>query len=197
MQITDKNTLRKSYKKIRKDMTLFQRRIYDMQIFENVIKLDAFKNSNKVLVYISSEIEVDTFAIICYALKMGKKVFAPKCVSDSNDMFFYEIKSFDDLEQGSFKIFEPKEYCQMIVDFNDTCCIVPALAYDKRGYRLGFGKGFYDKFLCKFSGEKIGICYDNCVCSKLPNDEFDVSVDWLVTENRIVNLNDFVISTNF
>ena len=108
---------------------------------------------------------------------------------DSNDMSFYEIKSFDDLEQGSFNIFEPKEYCPMIADFNDACCIVPALSYDKRGYRLGFGKGFYDKFLCKFNGEKIGICYDNCICGKLPNDEFDISVDWLVTEKLNFEIN--------
>lgn len=189
MQIAEKNILRKFYKKLRKDMSLSQRRIYDMQIFEKVIKLEAFKNSSNILVYISSEIEVDTFAIICYAFRTGKKVFAPKCVLDSNNMSFYEIKSFNDLEQGSFGIFEPKEYCPKIVELNDACCIVPALSYDKRGYRLGFGKGFYDKFLCKFNGEKIGICYDNCVCGKLPNDEFDISVDWLVTEKSDFEIN--------
>ena len=189
MQISDKNTLRVHYKKIRNEMEFFPRRVCDVEIFRNLIKANPFINAENVLVYISSEIEVDTFLIICYAFKVGKRVFAPKCVPNSNDMDFYEIKSFDDLEKGRFGIFEPKAYCKKIDDFNNACCIVPALSYDKRGFRLGFGKGFYDKFLCKFNGEKIGICYDCCISDRLPNDEFDISVDWLVTEKLTFEIN--------
>lgn len=180
--LIDKNSLRRHYKDIRNNMSLHECRVSDIEIFHGVADLDEYKNSSDVLVYVSSEIEVDTYMLIDHSLKAGKTVLAPRCIPNSNDMEFFEIKSLDDLEAGAFGIYEPKSECLKKIGFDNACCIVPALSYDIRGYRLGFGKGFYDKFLSGFSGAKIGICYECCMSHRLPNDEFDINVDVVVTD---------------
>ena len=164
MQVITKNDLRKHFKAIRTTMSNHDRRTQDFQIFKNTISTEQYKNARELLAYVSSPIEVDTYVLIAYSWQVGKKVFVPKCKPNSNDMDFFLINSFDDLEQGAFGIYEPKLTCERVQRLENPCCIVPALSYDKRGYRLGFGKGFYDKFLCSFHGAKVGICYDNCIC---------------------------------
>lgn len=186
--LTDKNSLRRYYKDIRNRMSVHERRVCELGIFHKVSDLEAYKGASEVLVYVSSEIEVDTYLLIDHSLKLGKKVLAPRCVPNSNDMDFFEIKSFSDFEKGAFGIYEPNSDCILVSSFENSCCVVPALSYDSRGYRLGFGKGFYDKFLSGFGGTKIGICYECCMSERLPDDEFDISVDIVVTDKSTLNI---------
>lgn len=188
MQVECKKELRKKFKQIRKAMSENQREIADMQVFENAVATDEYKYADVILAYVSSDIEVDTYKLIEYSWQAGKKVCVPRCKPNSNEMEFYEIYSFDDLEQGAFGILEPKESCEQWDNKGKACCIVPALSYDNRGYRLGFGKGFYDKYLTGFEGKKLGICYDNCMSLKLPNDEYDISVDLVVTDKSALKI---------
>ncbi|MGN1133878.1 MAG: 5-formyltetrahydrofolate cyclo-ligase [Oscillospiraceae bacterium] len=189
MLIKDKNALRKEYKALRNGMSLHQRRTADIEIFKNARELEAFQQAEEVLIYVSSAIEVDTYMLADYCFECRKKLYSPKCIPNSNDMIFYETESFDDLEKGSFGIYEPCEQCRKMNETEHPVCIVPGLAFDKRGYRLGFGKGFYDKFLAEFKGIKIGLCYDDCVTESLPKDAYDVPVDILVTENQCLFIN--------
>lgn len=187
MQISDKKSLRLFYKKLRNEMSLQDKKMLDMKIFQKLINLEEYKNSEFVLVYVSSSIEVDTHKIIEYSFKINKKVLAPRCIPDTNLMEFCEISSFDDLESGAFGIMEPKDKCERIQSFaSNSCCIVPALAYDKKGYRLGFGKGFYDRFLDKYKGQKIGLCYSSCMTDRLPYDVLDKTVNCVVTDHDII-----------
>lgn len=187
MQISDKKSLRLFYKKLRNEMSFQEKEMRDIRIYEKLTQLDEYKNSESVLVYVSSAIEVDTHKIIEYSFKKNKRVLAPRCIPNTNLMEFYEISSFDDLESGAFGIMEPKDKCKRIKTFSsDSCCIVPALAYDKRGYRLGFGKGFYDRFLDKYDGKKIGLCYNSCVTERLPSDDFDKAADCVITDRYII-----------
>lgn len=188
MQIDKKAELRKHYKYIRVKMSDQDKKEKDFRIFENFIGLDEYKKSKEILVYVSSSIEVDTRMIIDKCWIDGKAVLAPRCVPDSNEMSFYEIKSFDDLKQGAFGIYEPNQGCRSYESFEHPCCIVPGLAYDKAGYRLGFGKGFYDRFLSHFNGKQIGVCYSNCICDSLPNEKYDIAVDIVVTDESPVIL---------
>lgn len=189
MQVNDKKSLRAFYRNKRHEMPAHVKKVQDLKIFENLKRCEDYKKSKTVLAYVSSQIEVDTFAIISYSWKSNKQVLVPKCVPDTNLMDFYEIKSFDDLEKGAFGILEPKINCKKITSFDDSsCCLVPALTYDKKGYRLGFGKGFYDRFLVDYNGRKIGLCYSSCISDKLPVDEFDKRVDCLVTDIDITVL---------
>ena len=73
--------------------------------------------------------------------------------------------------------------------FDNTLCIVPALSYDKDGYRLGFGMGFYDRFLADYNGMKLGLCYDNCMSESFWHDGYDISVDKVFTDKDIYTIN--------
>ena len=98
-------------------------------------------------------------------------------------MDFYFIKSYDDLSPGKYGILEPvPERCEKAVDFLRGLCLVPGLSFDLQGYRLGFGKGYYDRFLSDFGGTTVGICYSKCTMGELPRGTFDRAVDIVLTE---------------
>ena len=185
MQVNNKAELRKHFKKIRSEMDKKMRSDFDKNIFENVCSLNEYINCRQVLVYVSSEIEVGTRQLMEKAFS-EKEVLCPRCVDGTNIMYFYKVSSFEELEKGSFGILEPRIECEKAEVFDNAVCIVPALSFDRYGFRLGFGKGFYDRFLENFSGAKIGLCYENCLSQTLPSDIYDINVDKIATEERTI-----------
>ncbi len=188
-KVTDKAVLRKRFKSVRLDMSADYRNACDKSICGNFLSLSEYKKCKDMLVYVSSDIEVSTTDIITSAF-FEKKVLCPRCVSGTNKMNFYVISDFSQLERGAYGIFEPNIRCEMRRVFENAVCIVPGLAFDFRGYRLGFGKGYYDRFLSNFDGTKIGLCYECCLNEVLPNDKYDIKVDILVTEKRVIRFAD-------
>lgn len=184
MQIKDKRVLRKYFKKIRSTMTAEEKICSDIAVQKAFLESDIYRKSEIILAYVSSDIEVDTSLIINDALK-SKIVLCPRCEKIGNIMHFYRIKDTESLEKGRFGISEPKSDCERYDDFLGAVCLVPALSYDKEGFRLGFGKGFYDRFLSDFGGVRVGLCYESCVCDKLIHDPHDQSVDILFTDKII------------
>ncbi|MBZ4669765.1 MAG: 5-formyltetrahydrofolate cyclo-ligase [Oscillospiraceae bacterium] len=182
-----KNSLRKKYKELRLNMPYDEKEKRDSQIFNKVISLKVFKEAPIVLTYVSTEIEVDTKRLINYCFENAKPVAVPRCVPGTSEMFFYKISSMDDLEKGTFSVLEPKpDRCEKISDARGAICIVPGLAFDSEGYRLGYGKGYYDRYLSRQNDlKKIGICYCSCTVNNLARGRFDVPVDILVTEKYI------------
>lgn len=181
----NKQELRARMKAYRLSLDSAERKILDRAIADRLIEL--VSPYDTVLCYVSSDIEVDTRYVLSELFKdSGKKILAPKCVKGTNIMHFYPITGFDDLEEGSFSIYEPKDGISMQTDFSDnSCCIVPALCYDSKGYRVGFGKGFYDRFLAEFSGKKIGICYSGCIVDKIEHDDTDIKIDIIITDKGV------------
>ncbi len=173
----NKEILREKYLNIRKNINKKNKIKYDNDIFNKVINLKEYKESKLVLVYASLKYEVDTFNIINYSLNTNKKVAVPKC--EGNDIIFYEIKNLKGLEEGSFGILEPKAN-KPITDFNDSICIIPGVAFDKQNNRIGYGKGFYDRFLKNYKGTKIGLTYKECVCDKIDSDINDIKMDKVI-----------------
>lgn len=184
MQISDKKTLRRHFKEIRAQMDKNCRKDADIAVQKRFLESLEFAEAEMILAYVSSDIEVDTSLIIEESLKC-KIVLCPRCAKSGNAMSFYRINSRADLEEGRFGIYEPSENCWLLEDFHKAICVVPALSYDKAGYRLGFGMGFYDRFLAGFDGLKIGIGYENCMSEQLIHDSFDISVDMLFTDKYI------------
>lgn len=182
--MNSKKQLRSQLKVYRLSLDRDLKAASDKAIFENVINTDAYRSCSQLLVYVSGDIEVDTRLLIRQALADGKSVLAPRCISGTNLMDFCLIRSFDDLEEGAYGIYEPKAGCEIISEFSDALCIVPALAFDNNGYRIGFGKGFYDRFLSEFQGISLGICYDSSVIEDVYRQEHDKTVNMIVTENR-------------
>ena len=135
------------------------------------------------MLYYPKELEVDTRLLIQRSWALGKTVALPRCVPGTNEMEFFILTSFAQLEEGSFGVMEPRpERCELLRDFSDALCVVPALVYDKKGFRLGYGKGFYDRFLSEFNGESIGMIYSGCVADEIPHGKYDRTVNAVITE---------------
>ena len=171
-----KKELRKKYLEIRKKIK--NKNSKDLTIFKKVIINEKVKKTTTILIYVSTKDEVDTKKLIEYFLK-SKKVAVPKVMG--NDMKFYFIKSLDDLEKGSFNILEPKTKAE-VKDFSNALSITPGICFSKDGYRIGYGKGFYDRFYQKHEISKIGLCYKECLVEQLPNDPFDINVDEVISD---------------
>ncbi len=186
-----KQAERIKYKNIRKNMPIYDKQMRDMAIFEKLISTNAYINADTILPYVSTEIEVDTLNIIRHAIENDKRVAVPKCIDGTCDMEFYYIKSISDLEIGAFGVLEPKvDKCAKMYTYDKGVCIVPGLSFDMKGYRLGYGKGYYDRFLSThFLLKKIGLCYANSTTTELVSGRFDICVDMLVTDKYIKTIN--------
>lgn len=194
-----KKALRNKFKSIRAEMPKEVKFGKDSAIFNKIISLQKFRQAGILLTYVSTTIEVDTHRLIKYAFDQGKQVAVPRCVPGTRHMEFCLINSFDDLEKGTFSVLEPKKSCRIINFFPNSFCIVPGLGYDINGFRLGYGGGYYDRFLSNYKGTMAGICYVSCLHSNLPHGRFDCTVDLLITEKfckRIKNKSKRLESVN-
>ena len=186
-----KSNLRSRYMELRRELSPQTKALLDSGVFDRIIRLRQYRNAKIVITYVSKDIEVDTLKLIEKAIDDGKTVAVPKCVKGTRNIDFYCIHSLDMLEKSTFGVMEPKtEQCQKLTDFSDSVCIVPGMSFDVKGFRLGYGKGYYDRFLAEYSGTTVGICYASCVRWKdLPRNKHDKPVDLIVTENYIRRTN--------
>jgi 5-formyltetrahydrofolate cyclo-ligase len=181
-----KKNLRQRYRDYRTRLQPQVKSRLDEDILSRVTRLNQYANTDLLLVYVSTPIEVDTRRLIEVALADGKRVAVPRCVPDTRLMEFYEITSLDQLSPGTFGVLEPDpDTATRLPEDPGGMCIVPALCYDEYGYRLGYGKGYYDRFLSGYSGITVGICYAACVRGSLVYGRYDRPVELLVTERYI------------
>ncbi len=160
----------------------------DKGIFERLKDLKEYQNAEVVFAFISKDIEVDTSYIINDAIKRGKKVAVPRCDADTSTMKFYYISSYGDLEKGYYGLLEPDTgRCSLARPGEASLMLVPGLVFDRSGYRLGFGKGYYDRYISDFSGLTVGVCYTKCIESALPLGYFDRPIDVVVTDKYIID----------
>lgn len=184
-----KQNLRKKYRDIRKNMKPEIKGNYDKLILDKMINFNKYQKAKTLLCFVSTDIEVDTRKLINHALDNGKKVAVPKCLDKNGNMEFFLINSLDELKEDSFGLLEPDENTAvMLENYMDSICILPGFAFDNQGYRIGFGKGFYDRFLQKYTGIKVGVCYNNCLANTLPHGRFDISADYLVTQKYVLTI---------
>lgn len=172
-----KNDLRVKYKKIRNSI---HSENLDNLIYNYIIGLDEFIYASDVLIYYSINDEIDTLKLIKYSLEHKKRVFIPRC---DDDMDFYLVKNLNDLVNGKFNIMVSKS---IVNDYCNSICITPGICFDKAFYRIGYGKGYYDKFFKNYNGIKIGLCYDECLIDDCFHDNNDESVDIIVTEKKVL-----------
>lgn len=186
---TEKNDLRAQFKAVRTSLLKEEKTRLDSRIANRFLTLSQYREAKTVLFYVSLPLEVDTYFLMERAFSDGKTVAAPRCVPGTREMEFYILRSIHDLAPGAFGVSEPKaESCEKLTDLSRGLCVVPALGFARDGYRLGYGKGYYDRFLERFSGETVGLVYDACLKEHLPHDNFDCRVQQIVTENQILNI---------
>lgn len=183
-----KKELRAKYRGIRQNMRQIEKHCYDNQIFNRLIGSAFYQSAKTVLCFVSTEVEVDTLQFINQALKDKKIVAVPKCLNRTGHMDFFIINSLESLTASTFNLLEPDvKKCKRLKLYSDSICIIPGFAFDKDGYRIGFGKGYYDRFLNRYSGIKVGICYNSCIAGALPQGKYDVSADYVVTPKYLLS----------
>ena len=183
-----KKKLRAEAREMRRSMSPDKKSSFDRKIKNKLLNLWSVREAKAVLCYVSTDIEVDTREFINALLQMGKRVAVPRCEGEKSNMNFYYINSLDELQSGSFGVEEPDPTKHIMIGDTTGCvCIVPAFMFDKQGYRLGYGKGYYDRYLSRYKGSTIGICYSDNLVDELFHGKYDRCVEMIVTEKDIIN----------
>jgi len=149
---------------------------------KKIKKINAFRNAQKIGVYYPIGSEILTQDIIQELLSNGKDVFLPKVMGEK--MEFRKITDFSSLEKGSFDIMEPKDDCQ--VDNDLEVVIVPTVGISPIGVRLGYGHGFYDRFLAEHKSVTISLTLEKQIVKNIPKSEHDIIIDWIISEDQIL-----------
>ncbi len=186
----EKNLIRKQMKQLRADMTRTERFEKSMQIFEQLITVPEFKRADRIYTYVSMDNEIDTIMFIDYSLSLEKRVFVPRV--SGKDMEFYEISDISELNPGYMGIYEP-DINGKEPDYSRTGFMcMPGLAFDRSYNRIGYGGGFYDRYLSVENKlYKAALAYEAQLLESIPAQDGDVRPDMIVTEENIYRKLDY------
>ena len=184
----DKAKLRTRALAQRDALELDQIEIGAQAILERVLGLAEFQRAAVINTYVSSkENEVDTRELIHISLEQNKQVVVPVVEQDVETMRHAVLAGMNELVNGPMGLVQPDP--RMAAWLDDAGAIdlvvVPGIAFDRRGHRIGFGGGFYDRFLATVSCAKVGLCYDALVLDALPDETHDVAMDVVVAESAV------------
>ncbi len=181
--------IRKRYLEKRAAIPSEVRTVRDGKICRNILSCAAYRYADVILMFYPMKGEVDIFPIMEAALAAGKKVAFPRCNAEDHSMIFYFVHSREDFEAGSYGIMEPKttlpSFDLASVATENVLCLVPAIVYDRRGYRVGYGGGYYDRFFGKARPASIGVVYEEFILKNVPHGRYDITVDVVVSERGI------------
>ncbi|MGB9760944.1 MAG: 5-formyltetrahydrofolate cyclo-ligase [Caldimicrobium sp.] len=178
----DKKELRKKFKDLRESLSEKEWFEYSKSICQKLIDSSFFKNSQRIAFYYPVNKEVNLTIAIEEALKQGKEIFLPKTHLKEKRLSFHKVTDLARLSPGVFGIFEPPSIDSPIEACELDLILVPGLAFDLKKYRLGYGGGFYDRFLKETKALKIGIAFSFQIIEKLPQDPWDEKMDYILTE---------------
>ncbi|MBQ6182137.1 MAG: 5-formyltetrahydrofolate cyclo-ligase [Ruminococcus sp.] len=182
----DKKTLRKKFSVLRKSL---KTDVKDSVITAKLLSMEDIIDADTVLLYASFGSEINTWELARTLLANGKPAAFPKC-GENGLMTFHIITSVSQLDDGKYGICEPDGSLPQPDMTDRTVCIVPGLAFTPEGGRLGYGGGFYDRFLAEHpEAGRIALAYDGMIVSELPLLPHDLKVDTIVTEERTVFCN--------
>lgn len=200
-----KKELRKQGLSKRDNLSDSYRSLADEQILHRLCEMKEYRQAELILVYVSYKSEVDTKQLITKALSEGKRVAVPKVINRNGEMEFYEIDELSQLEKGYQGIEEP-----VILDKQPICLskeekklpeggdehnllmILPGAVFDTNGNRIGYGGGFYDRYLQRQNCERlqtVAVCYEEQLVNQIPTEFHDYRVECIVTEKRSCRAN--------
>ena len=185
---TEKQRLREECLAARETLSEQERSVLDNRITQKLLATSEYAEATTVLTYVSVSSEVSTRMFIECALRDGKTVAVPRCLP-GHCLEFVAIASLEQLVAAPFNLLEPAKELPAVTEDqkNNSICIVPALLVDTKGYRLGYGAGFYDRFLSTYPGKKICLAYQQSLSrTTLPHTAFDVAVDVVITESEVL-----------
>jgi 5-formyltetrahydrofolate cyclo-ligase len=184
----DKKTFRKIYREKREQIPAALRREESARILTALRQMPLYRNSRKIFTYYSVNSEVDTLDFIQAALSEGKEIYLPVC-GKNHTMSLHQIHNLDDVMEGAYQIPVPADQTQPLNPEKLDLVIVPGLSFDRQGYRMGYGGGYYDRFLsCLRPGIAVGVCYTGLLVPEVPRDAFDQKCDWILTGDEVIAL---------
>lgn len=180
----DKKTARAEARKYREELSENEAQDFSERITEKLLGLREFDTAKTIYIYRSVNNEVDTEAIINASMRLGKTVAFPRVVDD--EILFYKVTDVNELEFGYYGIPEPVENPDNLVDTQDGLVVIPGVAFDKSFHRVGYGGGFYDRFLAGHMNlVKIALAYEKQIFDEIESADCDIEPDMIITENTI------------
>lgn len=189
---SEKQQLRRHFLAVRAAMQQAEKQETDRQIVRRVLEMEPYRNANMIFCYVATPAEIDTRPILEQALSTGKTVCVPRC-GQAGSMTARRISSLDVLTRGRYGILEPPDTAEMIPPEQIKLVLAPALAADRRGYRLGYGGGYYDRFLEQVNPVStvcVVLCVENRLVDRLPAEPYDRRCHWVVTERQVLRLHE-------
>jgi len=192
----EKKTTREKFKSLRMRLSKEEVLTKSAHIKKLLFGLPEFARAKTIAFYVAKQAsgEVETEDMIKESLAADKRVLVPVVEKAARKILFSELRDYDsELAHGAFNILEPKPSCRRPVPIRESdLVIVPALAFDLKGHRLGHGGGYYDRLLRELASTKpsppfVGLAYEVQVVDKLPKTLWDVPVNILVTEKRVLH----------
>ena len=182
-----KKELRKNQLKKRKELFLKIKNQFNKNLFDELFDILNFPNINVISSFISINSEINTFELNKYILKQGKVLCLPVILKKNSHLLFRKFTQNLKLIEGFMKIKEPPINSDILIP---ELLFVPCLAYDKLGYRLGYGGGYYDKTFSYLNKKKktfisVGYAFDEQKVDELPKDKFDIKLDYVITEKKL------------
>lgn len=177
----EKNAFRKAALKSRAKIE--NRKEKSEQIAKKLIATKIYKEADAIFAYMSYRSEVDTKSVILQALLDAKVVALPRVIRQTNTMVFCKIRSLSDCEAGSYGILEPKADCPVIEPTHKNLILVPGCAFTRDGMRMGYGGGYYDRYLQAYSDAiTVGYAFEEQLFEAIPCEIHDRQLDFVVTQ---------------
>ena len=179
-----KKIIRRKIKVLRENLSILEVKALSKEVFDNLLKSGLLENKNAILSYMSIKGEVETSYINEFILKEGKHLLIPS-INEEDEL---EVKkSNGEHKIGKYGIIEVNS--DIVFNYNEIdIVLVPGVAFDKRGNRIGFGKGYYDRLLKKIGGVKIGLAYEFQIVPEFEKEAHDEGLDYICTESRVIDI---------
>lgn len=184
-----KKLIRTSILEKRNSLKTYEIKEAEQLIINNLMKLNQFVQPQNVFCYLSFRSEVPTKEIITHCQQQGKNVYIPVCVNETKEMIISLYDHEVNLAASNYGVQEPTKETIKIADRDLLdIAIVPGAVFDSRGYRIGYGAGYYDKFFAHTKKKiyKIALAFSFQIIDEVPTDDFDIPVDCIITEKGIV-----------
>ncbi len=191
--LKDKTELRKAVLLKRDSIPLEVRVFKDQEITERLLSYSDFVKAETIMLYASFRSEVNTFPIIEHTLKEGKTVVLPAVNALQRRLELYRINSLDDLSPGYMGIMEPKpERAVAIEESSLDFILLPGVAFDERGGRIGYGGGYYDRLVKNLTGNTrlVSLAYEEQIVEHVPLEQHDQRVHAVITDRRVIEVQD-------
>ena len=182
---TDKKTLRGRYLAERASLSAEEKQAIDRGIAQNILQSEFYQQADCIFCYVSTAEEIDTRTVLENALASGRTVCVPLC-GKGGSMTARKITALSELQTGHYGILEPSDTAPEIAPENIDLILAPALSCDRKGYRLGYGGGYYDRFLSRTNAVCAALCASQRMSAALPHEAFDCCCHYIITEREVL-----------